>query len=372
MKCRKIEKNVFLRRSKFLHIYFKDSYIVAENIYSRERFRINEVTIGYLQNFDNWIKVSDVVKKYDKYNVESIYEAASYFLKAGLLIEKHSKNETLEKKYAYWSNWPSQAAIYHFTTRDDLISVKKSDLGCVIERAKSRPMPSISQKPASVYIPIELNNNKEVLENIFSERRTCRHFAAKEVIDWSMIGPSISKVFSCQSYAVGGVLGESLMLRSAPSGGARHPTECYLLLRRITGIKDGLYHYQPEENSVGYLQPAANDSTVRDLLCGQHWFQSANLIVFFTSKFDRLMWKYISARAYRAFLLDIGHLAQNFLIEMSSMGFGVFCTGAFKDTKVDEFIGIDSVQEGSMYVAGAGVIDNVKINSELNFRVMNS
>ena len=44
-------------------------------------------------------------------------------------------------------------------------------------------------------------------------------------------------------------------LRTVPCGGARHEFECYLALRNVAGLEDGLYHYLPMKHQIEFLGP---------------------------------------------------------------------------------------------------------------------
>ena len=42
-------------------------------------------------------------------------------------------------------------------------------------------------------------------------------------------------------------------LRTVPGGGARHPFECYMAVRKVEGLQAGLYHYLPMTHRIEYL-----------------------------------------------------------------------------------------------------------------------
>ena len=69
-----------------------------------------------------------------------------------------------------------------------------------------------------------------------------------------------------------------------------------------------------------------------------------------TAVFRRTMWKYHLARAYRAVLLDAGHLCQTFCLVATWLGLAPFCTAALKDTLIEEDLGIDGIRESVLYV----------------------
>src|SRR6202171_221838 len=74
-----------------------------------------------------------------------------------------------------------------------------------------------------------------------------------------------------------------------------------------------------------------------------------------TAVFERPMWKYHKARAYRVVLLDAGHLCQTFCLVATWLGLAPFCTAALKDTLIEKDLGIDGVRGSVLYVAGVGL-----------------
>ena len=46
------------------------------------------------------------------------------------------------------------------------------------------------------------------------------------------------------------VHGGRVPFKTAPSGGARHPVEPYVVVRRVSGIKPGLYHYASDRHEL--------------------------------------------------------------------------------------------------------------------------
>jgi SagB-type dehydrogenase family enzyme len=71
--------------------------------------------------------------------------------------------------------------------------------------------------------------------------------------------------------------------------------------------------------------------------------------------FGRTRWKYDYARAYRAVLIEAGHLCQTFCLTATWLGVAPFCTMAFADSKIEKVLGLDGIQESMLYVAGAGL-----------------
>lgn len=84
-------------------------------------------------------------------------------------------------------------------------------------------------------------------------------------------------------------------LRCNPSSGNLHPTEAYVLACQVSGLADGLYHYNVEQHS---LELRCRFPTVAT--------QTSQLCIGFSSIHWREAWKY-GERAYRYCQLDLGH-----------------------------------------------------------------
>jgi SagB-type dehydrogenase family enzyme len=80
---------------------------------------------------------------------------------------------------------------------------------------------------------------------------------------------------------------------------------------------------------------------------------TCNVVVVFTSIFQRMRWKY-QQRSYRYGLLEAGHLGQNLCLAATSMGLGTCCVGAYYDRDLDAMLGIDGTYEASLYIIAAG------------------
>jgi len=60
------------------------------------------------------------------------------------------------------------------------------------------------------------------------------------------------------------------------------------------------------------------------------------------------------ARAYRAVLIDAGHLCQTFCLAATWLGLAPFCSMAFADSRIEQDLQLDGVRESLIYVAGVG------------------
>jgi SagB-type dehydrogenase family enzyme len=104
---------------------------------------------------------------------------------------------------------------------------------------------------------------------------------------------------------------DELLLKAIPSGGARHPTEAFALIR-YPGVEAGLYHYNVRENALGrladYPSPVAIARLSEVILDSvSQPGTAASIVVFFVSVVQRAMFRYRDPRSFRAIVVDTGH-----------------------------------------------------------------
>lgn len=147
-------------------------------------------------------------------------------------------------------------------------------------------------------------------------------------------------------------------LRTSPSGGARHPFETYLVIQRVESLQPGLYRYLPVDHQICFI-------TSRDTLphevsegcCGQAFAGTAAVIFIWTAVPYRMEWRYLRGKfASKIIAQDSGHLCQNLYLAAESIGCGTCAIGAYIQEKMDALLGVDGVDEFTIYVAPTGKI----------------
>jgi len=123
---------------------------------------------------------------------------------------------------------------------------------------------------------------------------------------------------------------------------------------RVRGLTRGLYHYDADRHRLARLSSTATPRLAERFLGGQSWFRGAAAIVFMTAVFSREQWRYSTPRAYRAVLLDAGHLCQTFCLLATWLDLAPFCTMALDDSAIESALGIDGISESVLYAAGVG------------------
>ena len=189
------------------------------------------------------------------------------------------------------------------------------------------------------------------LLDLLRTRRSCRAFLPQ-----TMPVRELATLLA-SAYAVIGLgwLADQRRLyrRTVPSAGGIYPLELYLTCQRVEGLENGLYHYNVRDHS---LEPVRSGSLFPELsrsLINQSYLNDANVICLFSAVFDRNLVKY-GPRGYRYILMEAGHAAQNLCLMALERRLGSVCMGGFFDAEVNQFLGIDGIQEAALYCVGLG------------------
>ena len=210
----------------------------------------------------------------------------------------------------------------------------------------SRSVKRHSHRPSVVLPPRDLDGAR--LGTALACRRSRRSFGTGP-LDLRQVGALLGA-----AYGVSGVVeGTPQMLRTAPSGGALYPLELYVVCRRVTGLDPGLYHYDPLAHALETLRPEATDDSLVDLSPYHEQLESSAAVVAITAMFSRSRFKY-GARAYRFTLFEAGHVAQNLLLAVAALGLAAVPIGGFFDRDVDAYLGVDGLDEASLYLVPIG------------------
>jgi SagB-type dehydrogenase family enzyme len=143
-------------------------------------------------------------------------------------------------------------------------------------------------------------------------------------------------------------------LKTSPSGGARHPIECYVVARDVQGLGPGVYHYASAAHALERIKGPVPVERMRAYVPSSEYFARASAMVFFTAIFARILWRYPYSRAYRAALVEAGHLCQTFCLTATWRGLAPYCLMALADSLIEEDLGIDGITEAVLYCAGVG------------------
>ena len=345
-----------LVRNPDLLISWSEEELFVEDLHSGDSFVISPDTILLLDSFDGPRKASSVADSLPDYDRRSVLRSIARIRRLGLLVPEREGRRRLSRIKAWKGN--VAAVQYHLASRDGAylttpvavdrflqsrIAIERPPQGFKrYRRAKRRPLPSV---PAP--------GDAATLQHVLAARRTVRQFdrRAARLEDLAAV---VRGTWGVTGWLDAGQFGR-LALKTSPSAGALHPTECYVLAWNVSGLAAGLYHYDVGSNELCRLRSGDLRAAAVKAASGQRWVARAAFLCVMTAVFERTLWKYDFESAYRVLWLDAGHLAQTFCLLATSRGLGPFTTAAVQDTFIEKLIGLDGIKEFPVYLCGAGV-----------------
>ncbi|MEV1117163.1 SagB/ThcOx family dehydrogenase [Actinosynnema sp. NPDC049800] len=141
-----------------------------------------------------------------------------------------------------------------------------------------------------------------------------------------------------------------LLRRTSPSGGGRHPTEGYVAVRQVPGMRSGWYHVTTRPLSLRLVRSdGVDEKTIRSVFPN---IASAAAIVVVTSVFERNMYRYREPRTFRTVHMDAGHVAGTVRLAAESAGLRAVVDDATDAPTVESLLGLDGMAEGYLMSVG--------------------
>jgi len=170
--------------------------------------------------------------------------------------------------------------------------------------------------------PIDLPEPKQQstfsLEAALAGRRSVRQFTSQ-----ALTAQQISQLLWAaqgQTHANG--------LRTAPSAGALYCLELYLI------DSQGVFHYHPGEHALSTHAEGDLRKDVFHAALEQDSILQAPCTIVLAAVFARIAARYGSERSAQYVHMEVGHAAQNILLQAVSLGLGAVPIGAFEDERL--------------------------------------
>jgi SagB-type dehydrogenase family enzyme len=137
--------------------------------------------------------------------------------------------------------------------------------------------------------------------------------------------------------------GGDFYYRNAASAGALYPAEIYVAAQQIAQLQDGIYHFSIARHGLSLLRPGRFTLSSKRETEGLDTTPPA-LTFFITAILFRSAWKY-RERSYRYHLLDAGHLLENLVLSLKSMGLPHAVFLDFDDDGINHLLCVDEERE---------------------------
>ena len=193
------------------------------------------------------------------------------------------------------------------------------------------------QKPTEDLIPIEYesyNNVSNTLRpfNIDQILSLCFCFIKEIKVKWN---------------------GEPIKLRTAPSGGGRHPVEGYEIV--LEAEKVLIYHINSmtkEKGLIGSLSIDSYNKIFYSIIDRAPFVPKRILII--TAVFLRNMYRYREPRTFRTVHMDVGHMCGNIETLAQHLGIKTFVEYPANTVQIDNLLGINSLRESCHTIIALG------------------
>jgi SagB-type dehydrogenase family enzyme len=342
------------RRSPHLVCFWERGRLVFENYARRSRVSAAPLTCEILDFFTEWRPAGALTRRYPHAESHALARAIAELVEAGLLDVSSGARVRGHDPLDEWALWSPAASYFHFSTKDAHGPMDPAaTMRRLRRRAKQHPMPPPTKQYAGrarVALPPPRTDGE--LARTLLDRRTWRTFARRP-IDIEQLATLLGLTFGVRRWKEVRGIGR-LAAKTSPSGGSRHPIEAYVLALRVRGLRRGVYHYDSAHHRLERLRGQVSARQFVKYLNGQTWFGGAAIGVIMTAVFARTQWKYQAPRAYRAVLIEAGHVCQTLCLVATSLGLAPFCTMALADSMIERGLDIDGASESALYAAGVG------------------
>ena len=347
-----------VRRSACLVFSFEKGDLRCTNYLTGITVASTPRVVLVLKYLDVWRNYKEIEHLFSGSSATSLRSILRQLLQHTLLIEKGSTQAKREADLETWNIWEPEARFFHFATKHAF------QLGAALpdenkfSRAllRDRPQPALIKRyrrADRIPLPDPDPSLNSELPRVLLGRRTVRQFGRGQI--------SLEQL-SVLLWLTWGVTGRlrwpnvgELLLKTSPSGGARHPIESYCWSLRVTGLPRGIYHYRGDAHHLERLHNGASSARVAELCARQDWVRDCAALFVMTAVLPRVMWRYHFSRAYRTVLFEAGHFCQTFCLVATWLGLAPFCTAALVDGEIEADLGLDGSSESVLYAAGVGV-----------------
>ena len=309
-----------------------------------------------LLSLGTWTSLETVVAKSSTSN-RTLRSELARLIESGFVIVKGSDEARLDERYERDWEWDIRAGLFHLAIKDPPFMTEEEALVDLESRIATRPVVELHRGNADAgqVVALPRPDTSHGLLGMLGRRRTRRKFSPE---------PLVADVLATILYAGLGITGfivdpmkglGKVPLKMTPSGGARNPYEGYVYARRVAGVRVGLYHYSALEHTLGEVA-VDNLPLPSEFVAGQSWADTAAAVLILVANFKRTMWKYSHPMAYRAVLIEAGHIAQNMMITAAVHGLSTVPTAALNDSLFERFLHLDRVMQAVVYVIGVGSV----------------
>lgn len=326
-----------IRSARTLVFTREGGEVVAFNYLANSTFSCSHDLLAFLAMVDDWTDFEDVTRLVPLTSREELGSTIQGLLEVNALTEEGSSLADAEEDFRTAWKWGVPAALFHLSVQDKTyLTLEQSEAQQEAKLEDSPPPPLYLRNVDAIELPPALNGND--LLQLMARRRTVRQ-ATRATI-------SLDQLSDCL-FAGLGITGQtsncvgSLPLAMTPSGGARNPYEAYVYARSVDRLDAGFYHYSAFDHTLARVD-TDELPLPSDLMGGQSWADEMPCVILLCAHFERTMWKYDDANAYRVVLIEAGHIGQNVMLAATRHGLSACPSAALNHSRINQCVGARS------------------------------
>jgi len=206
---------------------------------------------------------------------------------------------------------------------------------------------TLSRPGRQVTLPPPAKTAGAGLWDAIAARRSLRDFRRSEPITPAELSQLL--------WATQGLTGSpsDTWFRAAPSAGALHPLDTYLVLNRVSELPAGIARYDVPSGSIHLLAEGDFSEEIAAAALEQQMAAEAAVVFVWVAVPGRSKPRY-RQRAYRYMYLDAGHIGGQLHLAAVALGLGCCAIGAFLDDEVNALLELDGVEETAAYLSVVG------------------
>jgi SagB-type dehydrogenase family enzyme len=181
---------------------------------------------------------------------------------------------------------------------------------------------------ATIKLPPPRLTSSTSVEEAISKRRSVRQYK-----DSSLSLSELSQLLWAAQGVTDSTTYPGRALRAAPSAGALYPLEVYAVVGNVTGLAPGIYKHKCATHELETISLGDARKELAGAALGQGAITQAAVDIVWTAVYQRCAKKY-QERAELYVPIEVGHSAENVLLQATALDLGAVVMGAFNEDKV--------------------------------------
>ena len=182
-------------------------------------------------------------------------------------------------------------------------------------------------------LPPPVTEGEVSVEQALYRRQSKRSFSDRQ-LSLEEVGQLL---WAAQGLSVDGITGPT---RTAPSAGATHPLQIYLVAGNVEGLQSGFYRYDYLNHDLELLTAKDLRAELARAALNQSFIKDAPISVILAADYERTTLVY-GERGISYVYMEVGHVTQNILLQGEALGLGAVAVGAFSDGEVKALLNLD-------------------------------